>query len=165
MIPFRRIAPKVEREIDNFLSDTIGYVSRGVDLGCGNGSMGRVLKKHVSYLVGVEKDRWKLSQAEKTGCYDELVLADIREYDLPSHAVAFLFEVIEHLPVEDGYALLNRIGTRIVLSTPAKFFPIARNGHISGWTAEMLEKLGFRCVEVDAGLSGIFYGKKILAYK
>ena len=156
--------PVLRRELEAFLQ---GFRWEfGVDLGCGKGEAGEMLKKHCGHLVGVDKDDWKLRRAENRG-YDELICCDIRSYQVPSRVdIAFLFDVIEHLPKEDGMALLQGLqGPSIILTTPSLYFPIARDAHTCVWSVNELELLGFGCELVSIGTAEMLYGKEILAYR
>lgn len=166
MKPLKRITPAYENMIDNLLTELIDHVDCGIDLGCGNGSMADVIKRHVNYLIGVEKDKWKLTSCRRTGFYDELVHADIREYEIPAKVdVVFLFEVLEHLMLEDAIEFLNRTEQIIILSTPEKYFPIARNGHLSVISVPLLTKLGFEYRLTKMGPILLGGGRRILAYR
>jgi predicted TPR repeat methyltransferase len=48
-----------------------------LDLGCGSGLMGRALRDRVERLAGVDLSRGMISQARKTGLYDELAVDDL----------------------------------------------------------------------------------------
>jgi predicted TPR repeat methyltransferase len=51
-----------------------------LDIGCGTGLMGRLLKPYASKIVGVDLSKEMLSKAELTGVYDELIADDILEF-------------------------------------------------------------------------------------
>jgi len=51
-----------------------------LDLGCGTGLMGRMLKPYASTIVGVDLSKEMLSRAELTGTYDKLIADDILEF-------------------------------------------------------------------------------------
>ena len=152
---------------DQIMSILKGYrFGFSVDLGCGEGL--RWLRNYTSYLIGVDKAGFRLKMAKERG-YDEVVQKDFREYEIPNACDSvFLFDVIEHIPKNDGVALLQKLKTKripfMMLTTPEKFFPYARNGHVSLWSKEELENLGFRVRKVDLpSLVEILYGKELLA--
>jgi len=164
----------MEREVSLALADLLEMYGRrfryGADLGCGTGNYGDLLKEYVDWLVGVDHNRERLSYAIKNG-YDEVVVADVREFQIPPECdVVFMFDVIEHLPKQDGLMLLQRAlpGRSVFLTTPSKFFGFAmKNGHQSLWTVEELANLGFQEIYlVPVGFpKSMVYGDKILAIK
>ena len=51
-----------------------------LDLGCGTGLMGKLLKPYASKIVGVDLSKEMLSKAELTDTYDKLIEVDILEF-------------------------------------------------------------------------------------
>ena len=51
-----------------------------LDLGCGTGLMGKLLKPYASRIVGVDLSKEMLSRAELTGAYDKLIAEEILEF-------------------------------------------------------------------------------------
>ncbi|MEM1551583.1 MAG: class I SAM-dependent methyltransferase [Candidatus Bathyarchaeia archaeon] len=122
-----------------------------VDLGCGEGYYSETIKKHCKFLIGVDHNLPRLSVAERFGKYDMLVNADIREFPLPNETeAAFMLDVIEHIPKQDGTTLLQKLTTLpniklIFISTPLTFTTRGfRNKHVSLWTTEDLQAHGFQ---------------------
>jgi len=109
----------------------------GVDLGCGIGSAGRTLRPHFGWLIGVDRNFERVEVAKRRGHYDEMVLADLREYQWPYDTEAiFLMDVIEHLDYNDGVRILERLSSVpfVVISTPSKFHEfVTSNMHKSIW--------------------------------
>jgi len=108
----------------------------------------RIVRKYVDYLVGVDIDRSALEQIEP-GIYDELIVADMRDIDYSDYDAVFMFDSIEHIPKEDGYKILNKIESFVMLTTPAfslSLFlphPLRWDGHECIYSVEELESLGF----------------------
>lgn len=77
----------------------------------------------------------KMMIAEMIGIYDELFNEDITTIEIPEGIDSvFMFDVIEHMPMQVGIDLLRRLPPVFtMISTPSKFFPIALNGHKSLW--------------------------------
>lgn len=120
-----------------------------VDLGSGAGDGGELLSPYTGYLIGVDMDPNALKVAADRGLYDELVHGDIRTFKIPWDVDSvFLFDSIEHLSKEEGYALLERCSDRcIMLTTPwwslSLLSPWQWDGHQCVWTAEELRERGF----------------------
>jgi predicted TPR repeat methyltransferase len=51
-----------------------------LDIGCGTGLMGKLLKPYSSRIVGVDLSKEMLSRAESTSVYDQLIAEEILEY-------------------------------------------------------------------------------------
>ncbi len=70
-----------------------------LDIGCGTGLMGKLLKPFASRIVGVDLSKEMLSKAELTSAYDELLLCDVLElldqckenFDLVVSADVFIY--------------------------------------------------------------------------
>lgn len=121
---------------------------RIVDLGCGAGDGGELLRPHTAYLIGIDSDPDALRIAQSRGFYDELHLADMREYPLGDADSVTLFDSLEHVSKDDGYALLEKCRARYtMLTTPwwsiAPGF-ISNPEHKCLWSEEELRRLGFQ---------------------
>lgn len=130
-----------------------------LDVGPGRGKFGMLLREYcptLDYIAAVEA--WQPYVTERLRCvYDYIYVHDVR--DLPDDVLAafdvvLMSEVIEHLPKEDGLALLDRIPGHIVITTPVEFFPSVdyppTEKHVSHWS---LEDFGDR-VEADGSRLG-----------
>jgi len=154
------------------LQDQVEAILKGyhfgfsVDLGCGWGI--RWLRNYTFYLIGVDKSGLRLNMAKNRG-YDEVVQMDLRQYEIPNACDSvFLFDVIEHVPKKDGIALLKKLKRKrifILLTTPEKFWSFnIYNGHVSLWSREELEELGFNVrMATLPPLLEVRYGKELLA--
>ena len=139
-----------------------------LDMGCGYGEVAPILKKHTGHLIGVDLDTSRALTSGYDVLYDEIVQEDIRTYQIPPTVDAVtIFDVVEHIPMPEGLALLNRIGPRfIVLTTPSKFFSGALDGHVALWTEQQLQQLGFKTNIYSTGvIKDRVYGKKIIAVR
>jgi len=56
------------------------HLATGLDAGCGTGLCGPVIRSRVDRLVGVDLASRMLEQAERKGCYDALVKAELTAY-------------------------------------------------------------------------------------
>ena len=133
-----------------------------VDLGCGQGKWW--LKYYTNYIIGVDH-RWKDLQLAKIVGYNEVHCIDMREFKIPDKCDSVLMiQSIEHIPKEDGLKMIRSFGNRFILiTTPAEFFPVAYNGHVSLWTVDDFKKLGFKTATFMKGI--IFRHKKIVAWR
>ena len=92
------------------------YVS-ALDLGCGTGLCGPLLRPRVTWLEGVDLSANMLERAAALGVYDELVQADLvahlgtteRRHDLVVAADVFIY-VGELAPVFEGVARVLEVG-------------------------------------------------------
>jgi predicted TPR repeat methyltransferase len=51
-----------------------------LDLGCGTGLMGKIMKPYAHYLLGVDLSKKMLLKAESKAIYDDLICADIKTF-------------------------------------------------------------------------------------
>ena len=151
--------------ISNELKDK--HFNFAVDLGCGFGSYCNILKRHCAYLIGIDISPTKLNFALKHG-YDEVVCKDIKEYSIPASADAvFMFYSIEHIQLEHGINLLQKISRKcfIMITTDTKHAPSISN-HYSLWSERLLQEQGFKTYLYSRyKLLDAFYGKSILAIR
>ena len=154
------------------IKDLIGNRRLGivVDLGCGNGILGQIIRPNVEYLIGIDHNMYRLKIAERRNIYDRLVFSDIRDYILPSETEAvFMIEVIEHISKEEGKLLLSRLSwvPIIALTTPRTFCSFSlENGHVSLWTQQDFTSLGFQTTIFNRPfLQQLTHGKGLLACK
>jgi SAM-dependent methyltransferase len=76
-------SPGIEPWISGFLKSKRS-LSRVLDIGCGLGFFGFILKLYVGnveYLVGVDISSEKIRKAERLNLYDELHMVDIRNFN------------------------------------------------------------------------------------
>lgn len=147
-----------------------------LDLGCGERSPLRLIKDNPAYAglysVGVDIfSPYIMKNLEGQRIHSEYINQNIFEIDFPekSFDCALLLDVIEHFTREDFLAFLpklEKIAKKIIIITPNGFNeqdsyddnPYQK--HLSGWTVDDFEKLGFSC----RGMSGLksfstFYGR------
>lgn len=144
-----------------------------LDLGCGNGNNMKLIISKLKgnfKVTGMDVSISNLEQAEACGIYEQLVLGNLNE-ELPfegkTYDVVVLFEVLEHLPKNEGSGLLQKMESvarkAVIVSTPA-YLDRKRRGtvdediayylelykdtptmmpHISVWTAEEFKTRGY----------------------
>lgn len=159
--------PEVKEQVKLLLSETKPYWTKGVDLGCGRGEALSILREYVEHLIGVDYSENEIKFAKG---YDELIIADIKEYNVPVDVdVVFLFDVIEHLYRQDGVKLLTRLQVipSVIITTPGRYFEEAGRGqgHISLWTTNDFQRLGYNVEIFRARTVWVFTMSMILAYR
>jgi SAM-dependent methyltransferase len=98
---------------------TIQDGEKVLDIGASNRNLQDRLKRHFPRLI------YKSMDVDREQFHDYYSLEEIQE----SFDVVFLFEVIEHLGLEEGVQLLKRVygflneGGRLILTTPNVFNP------------------------------------------
>ena len=110
---------KILRKRFPLMLETIRDGERVLDIGASNRNLESRLKRHFPRLI------YKSMDIDREQFHDFYSLEEIRE----CFGVVFLFEVIEHLDLEEGIRLLKRIyelldpGGRLILTTPNVFNP------------------------------------------
>jgi SAM-dependent methyltransferase len=110
---------KILRKRFPLMVETIRDGEKVLDIGASNRNLEARLKRHLPSLV------YKSMDIDREQFHDFYSLEEVRE----SFDVVFLFEVIEHLDLEEGVRVLRRIhdllgpGGRLILTTPNVFNP------------------------------------------
>lgn len=115
-------------EIGHLLAaDALPRIGRGLDLGCGDGSITRLVGQelHAEWdLVGLDPDQEELALASKLGLYAAFHPAPGDAVPEPDASFDFVFSnsVLEHVPnlegVLDEVARVTRPGGRLVATVP-----------------------------------------------
>jgi len=151
----------------HFLPDD---ANRVVDIGCGQGiggALSRIYRNPVK-LVGLDAFRPYLDSLRQLTMYSDLIRIDLsRTPRLPfrrnSFDVGLALEVIEHLPMKEGKALLADLKetcSRVIVSTPNEFFDQDTydqnpfQSHRSFWHVRDFESIGFEVYGVG-GVRGL----------
>jgi 2-polyprenyl-3-methyl-5-hydroxy-6-metoxy-1,4-benzoquinol methylase len=145
--------------------DAIPVTTRSLlDAGCGPGIIGALcrLYRSVDRQVGIDVHEPYLERARRHDLYDELIQRSLTDLPLPFGTLEFdvvtCIEVIEHLPRDQGGMLLaelERVGRRVVVSTPNWFFdqePLDGNPHqrhLSLWGARDFQQRGYRVIGME----------------
>ncbi len=145
-----------------------------LDIGCGERSL--IQRFDWDESVGVDAHQKSVDNARARGTHDRLVCANLMELDQHfsenSFDVVVALDVIEHLPKEAGWKLLEAMGRiakkRVVICTPNGFMPQPANDnpfqeHVSGWSFEELTDAGYSVVGLWGlkGLRGSYYELKL----
>lgn len=126
---------------------------RILDVGPGWGKYSILVREYVdpeAQIVGIEIWPPYAEEHRLTALYDPLVIGDIRDQPadwLASFDIVLIVDVLEHLPLEDGLELIEKIPRWIVLATPRDFFENPPDlpepeRHVSHWTLEHLAETG-----------------------
>ena len=145
-------------EIDPVISGWLPNLSgkRVLDLGCGKGSLGLLLRQAPgglrAHLTGAEIFQPNIDFVRRFNLYDEILEGDITEKDdWPDFDVVVACEILEHLPRDDGERLLARLehAPTVIVSTPNGRDlrgPIGGNdaeAHLSVWTVADFKTRGY----------------------
>jgi 2-polyprenyl-3-methyl-5-hydroxy-6-metoxy-1,4-benzoquinol methylase len=110
---------KILRKRFPLILKTLQDGEKVLDVGASNRNLLERLKRHYPNLICKSMD------VDREHDHDYYSLEDIRE----SFDAIFLFEVIEHLPLEEGVQLIKKLyyllngGGRLILTTPNVFNP------------------------------------------
>jgi len=163
------------RKIDSFLAPIYvscpwtyyGIITRAIgkngrkllDVGCGDGSLAKALNLNKNFkLTGVDIFEPYLKKARKTGLYEKLIKADVRNLPFKEEKfdVVFCAHLIEHLTRKEGFKLIKRLESlarkKVVIASPVGFLPQDEyNGnpfqkHKSVWWSEDFKTRGYKVV-------------------
>jgi 2-polyprenyl-3-methyl-5-hydroxy-6-metoxy-1,4-benzoquinol methylase len=160
-LPGGRSRPDKSFPFIKFVLDRIGLEGKIIlDLGCGRGSYGYLLKKIYGQsfrIIGVDVYSDYFHSPSYVGkYYDQYFLKDIRNLNYTSilFDIALACDVIEHISQDDAIRLINKLHSLeklIILSIPiapkhwiqASTFEDANPAekHVNNWTLNQVEKL------------------------
>jgi len=129
-----------------------------VDIGCGKGIYGFLLRTHeetARYMVGVDIERRHLLFCLKHKIYDDVILADATclPFRKSSFQIVLACDVIEHIEKSKGKVFLKELericNGRIILTTPNGTFPFSLESypyetHKSTYSSPELIKFGYK---------------------
>lgn len=153
---------KVFPTLNSCLKQEISSCKSVLDIGCGPSSPLQYCEG-VEISVGVEPYKPYLDKSEKKTIHNEYYGKKIEKLAFKENEfdAVIMLELIEHLPKEAGFELLERAEKwareKIIVSTPNGFLPQGASDdnplqkHLSGWSLEELRNLGFSC----RGLAGL----------
>jgi len=146
-----------------------------IDLGCGPNSPLQYCP-WIEDSIGVEAFVPYLEQSRAKNIHTEYLNARLETLDFPDKSVdaVILIDVLEHLPEELGYQILEKTERwarkKVIVSSPNGFIEQSAlddnelQKHLSGWDYARMKSLGFRCrgmagpkwlrQEVDGGTMG-----------
>ncbi len=114
---------------------------RGLDLGCGDGSILQRILEHVGprEMTGIDLDSRETAAAEESGVYTTVYTGRASEIPEPDETFDFVFSnsVLEHIPdLEAVFAEVARVlkpGGTLYFTVPATTFPGALYGPLLPW--------------------------------
>ena len=131
---------------------------QGLDLGCGDGVLMRVILEHVGPrdIVGVDPDEHEIALAEQLGVYAQLFAVPGQSIPLPSGNLDWVFSnsVLEHIDEIDGVlrevSRVLRPGGVFLFTVPASGFHAALRGPMLPWVRRQayLEYLDRRVIHL-----------------
>lgn len=126
-----------------------------LDIGCGGGSPLRHI--YFKRAVGIDLDQEYIDEAAENRTHHELILSDVKTIKHKFHKKEFdacvALDLIEHLTKKDGLDLIadmERLAKKkVIIFTPNGYMNQKNEkhplqNHQSGWTAEEMEKRGFK---------------------
>jgi len=126
-----------------------------LDVGCGDGLMGSMLKKKTLFSVGVDIDAASLKKGYENNSHDGYILCDVRilPFQPKSFDTVLAMEVLEHQEKEDALKSIKdweQIAKRqIIITTPVGECRVAAkednpfDEHMSFWSPQELKQLGY----------------------
>ena len=159
--------PSTHRRIFEILEEIPRDVKTVIDVGCGRGVMGALLRiyRDPEYVLGIDNFQPYLDFCAKHRFYNELLKLDLREglekindrkFDL-----GLAIEVIEHLDRRTGADLVSWFNSHCdtaIITTPTSFFdqPAFDSNedqrHVSLWTAGEFKSLGWKVRRRSSGM-------------
>lgn len=126
---------------------------RVLDVGPGHGKYGLLFREYVApeaHITAVEAWAPYVSDFNLEWIYDQVIVGDIRDQPasvLEEADITLMVDVVEHMPVEDGLALIARIPGWVIVCTPRDFFHNPAHcpppeKHVSLWTVDDLRGTG-----------------------
>ena len=135
-------------------------IHRALDLGCGTGLIGPVLRPLCDHLTGIDLSQAMLDEAQAKGVYDQLVKADIQEMPILAghYGLIVASDVFNYLGALEriiGWcaASLSADGTLIFTVEQARDSDVTlretrRFAHGRGYVSDLLQTAGFGMIEI-----------------
>jgi 2-polyprenyl-3-methyl-5-hydroxy-6-metoxy-1,4-benzoquinol methylase len=137
-----------------------------LEIGCGKRSYFHSQERKYT-IIGFDIFEPSLIEAKNCGYIDKYIVGNVIEIEKyfknKSYDTVVAFDLIEHLPKNEGYALIRKMQNiakkRIIIFTPNGFVPQPPSienpfqEHKSGWTYVEMKKLGFKVI----GMNGLKY--------
>jgi hypothetical protein len=88
------------------------YIESGVrilDVGIGVGTYGKLLKNMGYKMDGIEIWLPYITKYDLNALYDNIIIGNVMTYDTRNYDVIILGDILEHLSVDDGLRLMDRV--------------------------------------------------------
>jgi hypothetical protein len=88
------------------------YIESGVrilDVGIGVGTYGKLLKNMGYKMDGIEAWLPYIMKYDLTKLYDNVIIGNVMTYDTSNYDVIIMGDILEHLSIDDGLRLMERI--------------------------------------------------------
>ncbi len=147
-----------------------------LDLGCGTGLSGVLLKKHASELIGVDLSSKMLDLAEQKNLYDQLIEADIREYldqhkdfDLILASDVFSYHGALDVLFKSAYSALKQSGLFIFsvekgIEYPYQLLKSLRYTHHKRYLEDLIGDSQFSLLELSNSVLRTQQGEAVEGY-
>ena len=123
-----------------------------LDIGPGWGKYAVLIREYVdpeAQIMGLEVWDPYIHKHRLTDLYDPVVKGDAREMTAQFYSqfdVVLIADVIEHMSLDEGVALIDKIRGWIIISTPRDFFHNPKTcpppeKHVSHWTPQAFQNL------------------------
>ncbi|MCV2876388.1 methyltransferase [Rhodobacteraceae bacterium XHP0102] len=133
-----------------------------LDLGCGTGLMGQVIRPLTAQLTGYDLSSAMLAEAQEKGCYDYLQKCDIAELPLmgPRYDLILAADVFNYIGAleqvigwcADALYPQGRLGFSVEAgAAPLRLMPSRRFAHSQSYIRDLLEQAGFAHVQIRPG--------------
>ena len=159
---FKNLYSQLFTDYVDALNTAIGGCRTLLDVGCGFPSPVARFSSRLD-STGVDIYLPSIEQSRAMGIHNNYEQIDVlkigKRFAPNSFECVLASDVIEHLPKESGYGLLEQMeriaSKRVIIFTPNGFLPQAGHSgnpwqeHKSGWIPEDMEALGYRAIGIN----------------
>ena len=149
---FEQLMTKLNYQLPQKIADLLGEITGTIiDLGCGTGLIGAVLKNNNNKLIGVDISSAMLKQAKLKNIYDMLIEDDINNYcrQLPPANFVIAADVFGYIGKLDS--IIEKVFPRnfcfsIAVDNTCKNYKLTNSGrycHNSDYVKKLLHKAGY----------------------
>lgn len=138
-----------------------------VDIGPGAGTYATLLRPlHSGRWTGVEIHEPYVHRYELTGLYDEVVVGDARQVELPAADLYIAGDVLEHMPREDAVTLVGRMQAaagHLLVSVPVERYEQGEvdgnphEAHLYHWAHEEMAAVLEPCASWRGAAIGVYH--------
>lgn len=154
----RRLIPPFESELERLIAGSGSLL----DVGCGAYSPIKDIQAKPAKTTGIDAFEPSIERSRADGIHANYVLGDIlsiqERFGPNAYDTVLASDVIEHLPKEEGYKLLDRMESvaskNVIVFTPNGFLKQGEYDknpyqvHRSGWSVSDLAERGYKVIGV-----------------